>query len=106
MLKEDLQCLQACCIIYRMFPRGQIPLLLSVSIPEKSTSLKAYGSHINKIWITGSLVVRYERFFDRKDESMELHHYLLILAKKGLAQSVLYNPCRVSGLIERTESYS
>ena len=60
----------------------------SYSVPcrytGKSTTLKAYPNHI-EVWIAGSLVARHERLFGRKEESLDLQHYLPILAQKGRA---------------------
>lgn len=50
----------------------------------KNTTLKAYPNHI-EVWIAGSLVARHERLFGRKGESLDLQHYLPILAQKGRA---------------------
>ncbi len=50
----------------------------------KSTTLKAYPNHI-EVWIAGSLVARHERLFGRKEESLDLQHYLPIMAQKGRA---------------------
>lgn len=46
--------------------------------------MKAYPNHI-EIWINGSLVASHKRLYGRKEESLDLKHYLPILAQKGRA---------------------
>lgn len=98
MLEEDRQCLQAMphCIpdiskkAYPTVSRYSTVLFEtnSYSVPcrytGKNTTLKAYPNHI-EVWISGSLVARHERLFGRKEESLDLQHYLPILAQKGRA---------------------
>ena len=50
----------------------------------KSTTVKAYPNHV-EIWIEGSMVARHDRLFGRKEESLDMQHYLPILAQKGRA---------------------
>ena len=50
----------------------------------KNTTLKAYPNHI-EVWISGTLVARHERLFGRREESLDLQHYLPILSYKGRA---------------------
>jgi uncharacterized protein (DUF427 family) len=50
----------------------------------QSTTVKAYPNHI-EIWINGSLVASHKRLYGRKEESLDLKHYLPILAQKGRA---------------------
>ena len=50
----------------------------------KATTVKAYPNHV-EVWIEGSLVARHDRLFGRKEESLDLQHYLPILAQKGRA---------------------
>lgn len=50
----------------------------------KPATIKAYPNHV-EIWIEGSMVARHERLFGRKEESLDLQHYLPILAQKGRA---------------------
>lgn len=50
----------------------------------KSTTVKAFPNHV-EIWIEGSMVARHERLFGHKEESLDLQHYLPILAQKGRA---------------------
>lgn len=49
-----------------------------------STTVKAYPNHI-EIWINGSCVATHPRLYSRNKESLELAHYLPILARKGRA---------------------
>ena len=98
MLEEDRQCLQALPrytpdVSKRAYPTvSRYSTVLfetnSYSVPcrhtGKNTTLKAYPNHI-EIWIAGSLVARHERLFGRKGESLDLQHYLPILAQKGRA---------------------
>lgn len=50
----------------------------------KSTTVKAYPNHI-EVWIAGTLVTRHDRLFGHKKDSLDLQHYLPILAQKGRA---------------------
>ena len=50
----------------------------------KATTVKAYPNHI-EVWIEGTMVARHDRLFGRKEESLDLQHYLPILAQKGRA---------------------
>ena len=50
----------------------------------KSTTVKAYPNHI-EVWISGTMVARHDRLFGRREESLDLQHYLPILAQKGRA---------------------
>ena len=50
----------------------------------KSTTVKAYPNHV-EIWIEGTLVARHSRLFGHREESLDLQHYLPILAQKGRA---------------------
>jgi Transposase and inactivated derivatives len=50
----------------------------------KNTTLKAYPNHI-EVWIAGTLVASHDRLFGRREESLDLQHYLPILAQKGRA---------------------
>ena len=98
MLEEDRQCLQALPhytpdVSKRAYPTvSRYSTVLfetnSYSVPcrytGKNTTLKAYPNHI-EVWIAGSLVARHERLFGRKGESLDLQHYLPILAQKGRA---------------------
>ena len=98
MLEEDRQCLQSMPhytpdISKKAYPtvsRYSAVLFETNSYPVpcrytgKNTPLKAYPNHI-EVWITGSLVARHERLFGRKGESLDLQHYLPILARKGRA---------------------
>lgn len=98
MLEEDRQCLQALPhyipdVSKRAYPTvGRYSTVLfetnSYSVPcrytGKNTTLKAYPNHI-EIWIAGSLVARHHRLFGHKGESLDLQHYLPILAQKGRA---------------------
>lgn len=98
MLEEDRQCLQALPhytpdVSKRTYPTvSRYSTVLfetnSYSVPcrhtGKNTTLKAYPNHI-EVWIASSLVARHERLFGRKGESLDLQHYLPILAQKGRA---------------------
>ena len=44
----------------------------------QSTTVKAYPNHI-EIWINGSLVASHKRLYGRKEESLDLKHYLPML---------------------------
>ena len=46
--------------------------------------MKAYPNHV-EIWIDGTMVARHDRLFGRREESLDLEHYLPILAQKGRA---------------------
>ena len=46
--------------------------------------MKAYPNHI-EVWIEGSMVARHDRLFGRKQETLDIQHYLPILAQKGRA---------------------
>lgn len=50
----------------------------------KNTTVKAFPNHI-EVWVAGSLVARHDRLFGRKEEALDLQHYLPILAHKGRA---------------------
>lgn len=50
----------------------------------QNTTVKAYPNHI-EIWINGSLAASHARLYGRKEESLDLRHYLPILARKGRA---------------------
>ncbi len=50
----------------------------------KSTTVKTYPNHI-EVWINGAKVAVHDRLFGRKEESLQLEHYLPILMKKGRA---------------------
>ena len=50
----------------------------------KETTVKAYPNHI-EVWIEGSMVARHDRLFGRKQETLDIQHYLPILAQKGRA---------------------
>ncbi len=50
----------------------------------KATAVKAYPNHI-EIWIGNVMVASHRRLYGRKQESLELTHYLPILAQKGRA---------------------
>lgn len=50
----------------------------------KSTLLKAYPNTI-EVWVNGELVAVHNRCFGKKEESLDLQHYLPILAQKGRA---------------------
>ena len=50
----------------------------------KSALLKAYPNTV-EIWINGSLAAVHNRCFGRRQESLDLQHYLPILAQKGRA---------------------
>ena len=98
MLEQDRQCLQMLPhytpdVSKRAYPTvSRYSTVLfetnSYSVPcrhtGKNATLKAYPNHI-EIWIAGSLVARHERLFGRKGESLDLQHYLPILAQKGRA---------------------
>lgn len=47
-------------------------------------TVKAYPNHV-EIWINGSKVASHKRLYGRKEESLDLKHYLPILAQKGRA---------------------
>ena len=49
-----------------------------------NTTVKAYPNHI-EVWINGSCVATHSRLYGRNQESLELTHYLPILARKGRA---------------------
>ena len=98
LLEEDRQCLQPLPaytpdVSKRAYPTvSRYSTVLfetnAYSVPcrytGKNTTLKAYPNHI-EVWISGSLVARHERLFGRKGESLDLQHYLPILAQKGRA---------------------
>ena len=98
MLAEDRQCLQPMPrytpdISKKVFPAVSCyaTVLFETnlySVPcryvGKSTTVKAYPHHI-EVWIAGTLVARHDRLFGRWEESLDLHHYLPILAQKGRA---------------------
>lgn len=46
------------------------------------TTVKAYPNRI-EIWINGTLAATHDRLYGRKEESLDLRHYLPILAQKG-----------------------
>lgn len=50
----------------------------------QNATVKAYPNHI-EIWINGSLVASHKRLYGHKEESLDLKHYLPILARKGRA---------------------
>ena len=50
----------------------------------KATTVKAYPNHV-EVWIEGTMIARHNRLFGRKDESLDMQHYLPILAQKGRA---------------------
>ena len=50
----------------------------------KETTVKAYPNHI-EVWVEGSMVARHDRLFGRKQEALDMQHYLPILAQKGRA---------------------
>ena len=50
----------------------------------KATTVKAFPNHV-EVWIEGTMVARHDRLFGRKEESLDLQHYLPILAQKGRA---------------------
>lgn len=50
----------------------------------KITTLKAYPNHI-EVWIGGTMAAKHDRLFGRREESLDLQHYLPILAQKGRA---------------------
>ena len=50
----------------------------------KATTVKAYPNHV-EVWIEGFMVARHDRIFGRKEESLDLQHYLPILSQKGRA---------------------
>lgn len=98
LLEEDRQCLQSMPsytpdVSKRAYPTvSRYSTVLfetnAYSVPcrytGKNTTLKAYPNHI-EVWIAGALVARHERLFGRKGESLDLQHYLPILAQKGRA---------------------
>lgn len=49
-----------------------------------NTTVKAYPNHI-EVWINGACVATHSRLYGRNQESLELTHYLPILARKGRA---------------------
>ena len=63
----------------------------------KSTTVKAYPNHI-EVWIAGTLVARHDRLFGRREESLDLQHYLPILVQKGRA---IRYATMVSALVDR-----
>jgi transposase len=60
----------------------------SYSVPCRykgnATTVKAYPNHV-EIWIEGSMVARHDRLFGHKEESLDIQHYLPLLAQKGRA---------------------
>lgn len=50
----------------------------------KHTMLKAYPNMV-EVWINGDLVATHERCLGKKQEALDLQHYLPILAQKGRA---------------------
>lgn len=98
MLAEDRQCLQPVArytpdISKKVFPTVSryATVLFETnlySVPcrytGKSTTVKAYPNHV-EVWIAGVMVARHNRLFGRKEESLDLQHYLPILAQKGRA---------------------
>lgn len=98
MLEEDRQCLQTLPhytpdVSKKAYPTvSRYSTVLfetnSYSVPcrysGKNTTLKAYPNHI-EVWISGSMAARHERLFGRKEESLDLQHYLPILTQKGRA---------------------
>ena len=98
MLEQDRQCLQMLPHYTPDVSKRAYPIVSrystvlfetnSYSVPcrhtGKNATLKAYPNHI-EIWIAGSLVAHHERLFGRKGESLDLQHYLPILAQKGRA---------------------
>lgn len=50
----------------------------------KSTTVKAFPNHI-EVWCSGAMIARHDRLFGRSEESLDLQHYLPILARKGRA---------------------
>lgn len=50
----------------------------------KSTTVKAFPNHI-EVWCAGTMIARHDRLFGRSEESLDLQHYLPILARKGRA---------------------
>lgn len=98
MLSEDRQCLQAMPHytpdvskkVYPVVSRYSTVLFETncYSVPcrytGKSTTVKVYPNHI-EVWIGGSMVARHDRLFGRREESLDLQHYLPILAQKGRA---------------------
>lgn len=98
MLKEDQQCLQPMPhytpdISKKVYPTVSRYSTVTFetnqySVPSrysgKSTTVKAYPNHI-EVWVAGTLVARHDRLFGRKEESLDLQHYLHILSHKGRA---------------------
>lgn len=50
----------------------------------KQAVVKAFPNHI-EVWIGNKLVARHERLFGRREEHLDLQHYLPILAQRGRA---------------------
>jgi hypothetical protein len=98
MLAEDRQCLQplprytpdVSKKVYPTVSRYSTVLFETnqYSVPcryvGKNATVKAYPNHI-EIWIAGTLVARHDRLYGRREESLDLQHYLPILAQKGRA---------------------
>ena len=98
MLEEDRQCLQTMPhytpdISKKVYPTVSRYSTVTFetnhySVPSrycgKNTTLKAHPNHI-EVWIAGALAARHERLFGRKEESLDLQHYLPILSQKGRA---------------------
>jgi transposase len=98
MLAEDRQCLQplprytldVSKKVYPTVSRYSTVLFETnqYSVPcryvGKNATVKAYPNHI-EIWLAGTLVARHDRLYGRREESLDLQHYLPILAQKGRA---------------------
>ena len=50
----------------------------------KSTTVKGYPNHV-EVWVDGKMIAKHERLFGTQCESLDLRHYLPILAQKGRA---------------------
>ena len=50
----------------------------------KSTTVKGYPNHV-EVWVDGKMIAKHERLFGTQGESLDIRHYLPILAQRGRA---------------------
>ncbi len=98
MLEEDRKCLQSLPRYTPDISKKYYPTVTRYSTVKveknrysvpcrycgKKAVIKAFPNHI-EVWIDNSLVARHDRLFGQNEESLDLQHYLPILAQKGRA---------------------
>ena len=50
----------------------------------KVTTVKGYPNHV-EVWFEGSMIARHDRLFGHREESLDMQHYLPVLAQRGRA---------------------